>query len=142
MTTQLEAGPRPVRTYGGWRRTRGIGLFGVGPISTLIVLASVILPLLLAAVSLPLGAASAVPSALVVALTLTRAGGVTIGHLALRRLRWTWGVSRGWTAYRATTIDQHPRAWDLPGVLAPSGGVIQAMVASSRRHWAAVRAVS
>ena len=96
------------------------GLFGVGPVGTVVVLACLVIPLLLAAVSLPLGAASALPAAVVAGLTLTRLGGVTIGHLLLRRSRWAWGVWRGWTAYRTTTIEQHTGAWDLPGVLAPT----------------------
>ena len=108
-----------VRTYGGWRRARGIGLFGAGPVGTVVVLGCVLVPMLLASVSLRLGALTALPAAVLAGLTLTRLGGVTIGHLLLRRSRWTWATARGWRAYRATTIDQHPRAWDLPGLLAP-----------------------
>src|SRR3954454_5170231 len=119
-STQAHPVVEAARTYGGWRRSRAMGVFGVGPIGTFVVLACLIVPLLLAAVSLKLGAASVIPAALLAGLTLTRVGGVTLGHLLLRRTRWAWGVSRGWTAYRATTIDQHGGAWDLPGVLAPT----------------------
>ena len=45
MTTQ-QAQPalEAVRTYGGWRRARGIGLFGVGPVGTVVVLACLVIP--------------------------------------------------------------------------------------------------
>ena len=54
MTThQAQPALEAVRTYGGWRRARGMGLFGVGPVGTVVVLACLVIPLLLAAVSLP-----------------------------------------------------------------------------------------
>jgi hypothetical protein len=120
MSGQLAATERTVRTYGGWRRARGIGLFGVGPTATAVVLACVIVPLLLASVSLKLGAIGLVPAAAVATFTLAQVNGMTLGQLALRRVNWWWASHRGWTVYRSTTVDQHPRAWDLPGVLAPT----------------------
>src|SRR5215213_6599330 len=120
MTTNLGSNPSHVRTYGGWRRTRGIGLFGVGPMATLAVLCSAVVPLVLAALSLRLFLISVGPAAVVTTVTLARVNGVTLAEAAGRRLAWHWACARGWTSYRATTIDQHPRAWDLPGVLAPT----------------------
>lgn len=125
-TTHLDApsssalADTPVRTYGGWRVARGMGLFGLGAASTGVVLACALTPMMLAAFSLRAGGLALVPAALVAALTMTRIGGVTIGHLVLRRTGWWWAVARGWNVRRATTIDQHPKAWELPGVLAPT----------------------
>ncbi len=119
-TTHIDPASSPVRTYGGWRRARGIGLFGAGPAGTAVVLGCVLVPMLCASVSLPLAGVASAPAAVLALLTLTRVGGVSIGHLLLRRTRWTWATARGWRAYRATTVDHHLRAWDLPGVLAPT----------------------
>ncbi len=48
MSATVEA-DRRVRTYGGRRRARGIGLFGVRPFGTAVVFACVVVPLMLAA---------------------------------------------------------------------------------------------
>ena len=40
-----------VRTYGGWRRSRGMGLFGLGPMQTLIVLGTITLLIISGSVS-------------------------------------------------------------------------------------------
>jgi hypothetical protein len=119
-TTELDAQAGRVRTYGGWRRTRSMGLFGVGPIATVVVLGCVVLPVLVGAVSLRAGMVVAVPAALLAGLTLARLDGVPIGHLVHRRLRWTWGSARGYTSLRAGVVVEHPRAWQLPGPLAPT----------------------
>lgn len=34
MTTEARSATRAIRTYGGWRRTRAMGLFGAGPGAT------------------------------------------------------------------------------------------------------------
>ena len=44
--TDLDAA-RHVRTYGGWRRTRGMGLFGLSSVGTVVVLACLVIPLVL-----------------------------------------------------------------------------------------------
>ena len=41
---------RPPRTYGGWLRRRGIGLWGLGPTGTLAVLAATLMVVVVAAV--------------------------------------------------------------------------------------------
>ncbi len=37
-----------IRTYGGWRKARGIGLFGLGPVATAVVIGSIMVGLILA----------------------------------------------------------------------------------------------
>ncbi|NLT55286.1 MAG: hypothetical protein GXX79_12155, partial [Actinomycetales bacterium] len=44
-TTHRDATAARVRTYGGWRRARGIGLFGAGPVGTVVVLGCVLVPM-------------------------------------------------------------------------------------------------
>jgi hypothetical protein len=109
-----------VRTYGGWRRTRGIGLFGLDTTGTLTLLAAAIGLLLLATISVAAAALLAVPVLTVVAVSVVEIRGTTLGRAAVRWLRWTWGQARGHTTYRAPAVVDHPGAWDLPGVLAPT----------------------
>jgi len=108
----------PVRTYGGWRLTRGMGLFGSGPFGTLVVLSCVVVPLLIASIDLRAALVSLPPAAIAAALVLARVNGTSVGRLAQRRARWTWGSSRGYATHRAGTVAEHPSAWQLPGVLA------------------------
>lgn len=107
-----------VRTYGGWRLTRGMGLFGSGPVGTLVVLSCLVVPLLLASADLRVALFSLPPAALSAALVLARVNGTPVGRIAQRRVRWTWGSARGYATHRAGTVAQHPSAWQLPGVLA------------------------
>ena len=97
-TTNSET--RTIRTYGGWRQTRGIGLFGVGPAGTLVAVSCVVIPLLLASVSMTAFLVSLVPAAAVVAVTLTRSGGMTIAGSA--------GAMPGWVV-RGTCGRPNPR---------------------------------
>ena len=120
MTDQLTASRPAVRTYGGWRRARGIGLFGLGPGNTAVVLACVVVPMLLASVSLQWGAIVLPPAIATAGFTVMTFDGMTLAQLAQRRLSWWWSSRQSWTTYRATTVDEHERAWDLPGVLAPT----------------------
>lgn len=106
------------RLFGGWRRTRGMGLWGLGPGSTVVMLVCALAPLLMAAGSFRLGAVVAVPAAAVAGLTVTRIGGVPLGHVAYRRARWGWGTVAGDRELRAGATVAHERAWELPGPLA------------------------
>jgi hypothetical protein len=107
-----------VRTYGGWRRTRGVGLFGAGPVGTTTVVACLVVPMLVAGSNLRAGLVSALPASLVAALVLARVGGTSVASVVQRRVRWTWGSARGYAMHRAGGVVEHPSAWRLPGVLA------------------------
>lgn len=120
MTTTTDTSRPDVRTYGGWRKARGIGLFGVGPAGTVVVLACVVVPLMLASLDLALGALALVPAAVVAGLTIARFDELTLAQTVARRIRWAWAVRRGWTTYRAQTVVERVSAWDLPGALAPT----------------------
>jgi len=95
MTVQTASSAPVVRLYGGWRRQRGIGMWGLDAVSTAVVLLCFLGPLLLAAASVRLGLMSAGPALLVAGLTTARVGGVPLGVVAQRRARWTWGTLRG-----------------------------------------------
>ena len=112
--------PTEVRTYGGWRRARGIGLFGLDATATLTVLASVTSLVLLASLSLRAAAWAAIPATAFVAVTVLTLDGTPVSRTAGRRLRWTWGQAAGHTRYRSVALAGREGAWDLPGVLAPT----------------------
>jgi len=107
-----------VRTYGGWRRSRGIGLLGLGPAATLVVLAGFAVLVLVAAFSLNALLYVAPPAALATAAGVVRVGGVPVAQLAAQRLRWWHGTSAGHTSYRADVVLRHTGELQLPGTLA------------------------
>lgn len=108
----------PVRTYGGWRRSRDIGLLGLGPAATFITLAGLAALMLVAAVSLRALLYSAPFAALAAAAGLIRADGVPLARLAAERWRWWRGGRAGHTRFRAEDVIQHAGVLQLPGVLA------------------------
>lgn len=116
-TTQATA---PARTYGGWRRTRGIGLFGLGAGATLVVMTCIVLPLIALGFSVAAGIATALPCAAIAGLTFARWDDIPLSHVVLRQIRWWWAATRGYTSLRAGVVVDHPRAWQLPGALAPT----------------------
>ncbi|MFI0484359.1 SCO6880 family protein [Actinomadura sp. 9N215] len=108
-----------VRTYGGWRRRHGIGLLGLDTTSTFVALGTAMLLVLVTAVAprlliyvLPVAATGG-------GLGLVRVGGVPLARLVLARCRWQLGLLRGQNRYRAGVVIDHPRAFQLPGALAP-----------------------
>jgi hypothetical protein len=108
------------REYGGWRRRRGIGLWGLGPAGTLAVLAAMVTVILVAAVSVTALAYLCPVVVVVIGLGLARVGGETLGLKTLRRLRWWRAAARGHTIYRVSAVSGHPDGITLPGVLAPA----------------------
>ncbi|MES9541875.1 SCO6880 family protein [Actinomadura sp. NPDC000600] len=108
-----------IRTYGGWRRRQGIGLLGLDTTSTFIALGTAMLLVLVAATAPRLLVYLLPPALIVGALSLLRVGGVPLARIVLARCRWHWGVWRGHTRYQAGVVIDHPRAFQLPGVLAP-----------------------
>ncbi|HTT52863.1 MAG TPA: SCO6880 family protein [Streptosporangiaceae bacterium] len=108
----------PVRTYGGWRRSRSIGLLGLGPAATFILLGCFAALIVIAAVSIQLLIYVAPPAILAGAAGVTRVGGVPLAQLAALRLRWWHGTHAGYTAYRAEVVQQHTGTLQLPGTLA------------------------
>jgi hypothetical protein len=112
------AGRDAVRTYGGWRRSRGMGLFGLSSGQTLAVLAALTVVLVAASTSTAMVVVLGPPAAALIAGTVLRIDGVPVATGLLRRLRWVWGTVRGYRAYRGGVTAEHGHPWDLPGVLA------------------------
>ena len=115
---QEQAG-RP-RDYGGWRRRRGIGLWGLGATGTFIVLTAVVMLILVTAVDVRGLVYVAPPVVVVGALGLARISGESLALKATRRLRWWYASARGYTRYRTSVVTEHTVGFTLPGVLAPA----------------------
>jgi hypothetical protein len=109
-----------IRTYGGWRRTRGMGLMGLGSGQTLMVLVALTALIISAALSPTALAIVAGPALLVIGGTVLRWDGVPLLHGVQQRMRWGWGSARGYTSYRSGVTVAHAQAWRLPGLLAPT----------------------
>jgi hypothetical protein len=108
-----------VRTYGGWRRRRSIGLFGLGLNATLILLGGLVV-LMLSGMFAPMFALYFLPvMAVAFLLAAVPVRGESMLSFLLSRLRWWWAKVLGHTRYRAGVMVEHPRAFQLPGVLAP-----------------------
>ncbi|QXJ25896.1 hypothetical protein AGRA3207_007464 [Actinomadura graeca] len=87
---------------------------------SVMVATAAVIPLLAFAATGPWPALiTAAPAALVALAAVTRRGGVLVMDLAIARIRWQRAHWRGETSYRGQVFAPLPRAWDLPGVLAP-----------------------
>jgi hypothetical protein len=108
----------PVRTYGGWRRSRSIGLLGLGPAATFVLLGCFGALVLIAAFSIRLLLYVGPPAVLAGATGVIRVGGIPLAQLAVQRLRWWRGTRAGHTTYRAEVVLAHTGVLQLPGTLA------------------------
>lgn len=109
-----------VRTYGGWRRSRGMGLLGLGTLQTFIVLVAIITMIISATINLRAFVVAGPLGVLVVAGNVLKWDGVPIMYGVRERLRWLTGSTRARTAYRGGVMAAGEHAWQLPGVLAPT----------------------
>ena len=107
------------RDYGGWRRRRGIGLFGLGAAGTLGVLGALLALIITATADAAVLRYVAPPVVAAGGLGLARIGGEPLALAAVRRLRWQYGSARHYTRYRAAVVAGHSPAFRMPGVLAP-----------------------
>ena len=107
------------RDYGGWRRRRGIGLFGLGAAGTLAVLGALLVLIIVAAAHARAMPYVAPPVLAGGGLGLARVGGEPLALAALRRARWRYASSRNYIHYRVAVVAEHSPAYRLPGVLAP-----------------------
>jgi hypothetical protein len=114
-----ERAERP-RDYGGWRRRRGIGLWGLGTAGTFAVLAVLLVLILVAAVDVTALVYVAPPALIAGGLALARISGEPVAVKGIRWLRWKVASARSYTKYRVSVVSEHAAAFALPGVLAPA----------------------
>ncbi|MEV4437896.1 SCO6880 family protein [Streptomyces sp. NPDC049577] len=106
--------------YGGWRRSRTLGIGHLNGAQTAVVVVSLIVPIIVLNTAglgtLPV----TVPLALVImALTVWQRHGTPLLSFLAARLRWQWATMRGETSFRGQFLAS-PQALDLPGVVAPT----------------------
>lgn len=106
-----------IRLYSGWRRTRGMGLWGLSQGATVLVLGCALAPLLVGAVSLRLGLQVALPAGIVATLTVARVQGVPLGDVLVRRARWSLGTARGLRTLRSGALVPVEDGLRLPSAL-------------------------
>ncbi|WP_219505140.1 SCO6880 family protein [Nonomuraea ceibae] len=110
-----------LHTYGGWRRSRSLGLGSLDTRQTIMLLSAMLAPLL---AGLLIGVRAAMllaPAAVVVALlSVARRGGALVLDAGLAWVRWRWADWRTHTVALGQMVTPMPQRWDLPGVLAPT----------------------
>ncbi len=114
---QEQSAARP-RDYGGWRRRRSIGLWGLGTAGTFAVLAAALTLVVVAAVDVRALVYAGPPVLIAAGAGLARIGGEPLALRVLRRVRWQVASARGYTRYRVDVVTEHLGGFTLPGVLA------------------------
>jgi len=109
-----------VRTYGGWRKARGMGLFGLGAGQSLLVVLAILITLASTMFGLRFLLVAAPAAALTIFLAVAQWDGVSILEAVLQRTRLYFGASRGRTRFRSGVTADPEHAWELPGLLAPT----------------------
>ncbi|MEV6672864.1 SCO6880 family protein [Streptomyces sp. NPDC051162] len=108
------------RLYGGWRRSRTLGIGHLNGAQTGVVVMALIVPIIVLNVAGLSTLAVTVPFALVVmVLTVWQRHGTPLLSFVAARLRWQWAAYRGETSYRGQFLAS-PQALDLPGIVAPT----------------------
>jgi hypothetical protein len=97
-----------------------MGLMGLGPLQTLLVLGAFTVLVIAATVSFTAFTVLAVPCLGVLVSVLARWDGVPLVTGLVVRARWWYATTRGHTSYRAGVMVAGDHAWGLPGVLAPT----------------------
>ena len=97
-----------------------MGLFGLGPLQTFIVLGALAIMLVAGSLSLIALAVTLLPCLSVIGLMMLRWDGIPIFAAIQQRLRWIAGANRAQTSYRSGVMVGGDHAWSLPGVLAPT----------------------
>lgn len=118
MTTVQDA--PAVRTYGGWRRRRGIGIGGLDGRQSMLVLGAVFAVLIAGVFSLRIALVLLAPAVVAVGLAVAHWDGVWFVDALTARYRWARARRRQHTSLRAGGLVRHARAWQLPGLLAPT----------------------
>nr|WP_307962256.1 SCO6880 family protein [Salinispora arenicola] len=118
MSTKAQA--EETRTYGGWRRARPLGMFGLGFGQTMVVLAAMTVALITVSVSLTALAVVGPVCLIVIVGNVAQWDGVSLAQALVQHFRWVAGSGRGRTSFRGGVMSAKEHAWQLPGVLAPT----------------------
>ncbi|MGW1666177.1 SCO6880 family protein [Streptomyces microflavus] len=107
--------------YGGWRRSKSMGIATLNTSQTVIFVAATLAPLMIIIVGGPLATLTfTIPLALgVITLTVWQRHGMPLMSYVIGRARWSLANLRGETSYRSVFLPA-PAALDLPGMVAPT----------------------
>lgn len=108
------------RTYGGWRKTRGLGFFGLSEVASFVLLATVVVALVLASISIRAFFSFVPLGAVIIFVIVFRWHGETLGLKAKRAFRWWWATQSGFNLYRATELIDRTGRVHLPSLLGPT----------------------
>ncbi|MBR8741034.1 SCO6880 family protein [Nocardiopsis sp. MG754419] len=107
------------RMYGGWRRQRSIGIAGLGLGATMSLMGGLVVIVVAASVDPGLLLYLGPPFLLAIAVMIIPVQGQSLGQWTALRIRWSLAHLKGRTRYVGGVMVEHPRAFQLPGVLAP-----------------------
>ncbi|GAB3208938.1 SCO6880 family protein [Marinactinospora thermotolerans] len=107
------------RMYGGWRKQRSIGIAGLGLGATLGLMGGLIVLVVAASIN-PAWLLYLAPPFLLAALFMAiPVQGESLAAWSAARFRWWLTRMKGHSKYQAGVMIEHPRAFQLPGILAP-----------------------
>lgn len=117
MSTDTRQDARP--TYGGWRKVKGMGVFGLSGPATIMVLVLIMLGFTALQIQHLIGVLAYLPIGvpLLIATVVNWKGETTVQRL-VRRVRWARGRRKGWTMLDGMSVAEYEGAWQLPGLLA------------------------
>jgi hypothetical protein len=107
------------RTYGNWRRSRGLGIGQLSGGQTLTLFLAVLVPILCFSFSPVAGLVAGAGSILIAAAVLIRIDGQSAADLTTRRARFGRARRAGWLELSGGVLAEFPRGDDLPGPMAP-----------------------
>ncbi|MGW3091658.1 SCO6880 family protein [Streptomyces sp. NPDC001108] len=107
--------------YGGWRRSKSMGIMSLNAPQTVIVVGALLAPVLVIILggSITTLGATVPLSLVVITLTVWQRHGMPLLSYVTARARWSLGHMRGETSYRSVFLPS-PEALDLPGMAAPT----------------------
>lgn len=108
-----------VRTYGNWRRARGMGIGQLSGAQTLTLFVAVLIPIFCAYISPKAALIATGVSVVVLLAVVVRIDGQSVADVLTRRLRFRRASSAGWLDLSTGVLVQHARRFDLPGPMAP-----------------------
>lgn len=107
------------RTYGNWRKARGMGIGQLSGGQTATLFVAVLVPILAMYASPRAALMVAMLSVLVVLGVVVRYDAQSAADLLTRRARFRHAAAAGWLELSGGVLTDHPRRADLPGPMAP-----------------------
>lgn len=116
MNSRLDIEPE-VRTYGGWRLSKDIGILGVGLGGSSALVISVMVMAMFGMTNPKWYLYLGPPFAAIAAGILLRWDHETLADRTIRKVRWFWANASRYTTYSAAHISEHIGRQELPGML-------------------------